>query len=180
MQINAISNDQIKKFSKMIRDDRPCWINVWCPAGTVRRPNQSWTILNHNRTVGEPILLIRSATVRLWFLLIGSATVQLWFTHVRTHPFTFWFSRTDPESKMPTGCGLTDQMDFKSFHLPHGLRLVFLFQWADFQSAVSPNVKSLFYFYSDVTIRYSWNLSTSSGTLFRSRQTTRTTDTDAG
>ncbi len=60
-------------------------------------------IPNHSRMVAEPILLIRSATVRLCFLLIGLATVQLWFTFVHTHPFTFWFSRTDPESKMPAG-----------------------------------------------------------------------------
>ncbi len=42
-------------------------------------------ILNHNRTVAEPILMICSATVRSWF------------TYAHTHPFTFWFSRTDPE-----------------------------------------------------------------------------------
>ncbi len=46
-------------------------------------------ILNHDRMVAEPILLIRSATVWLWFLLICSATVFGYGSHtyvlIRSH-----------------------------------------------------------------------------------------------
>ena len=79
-----------------------CWMNAeWILSQlSVQGRTNPERIMNHDRTVVEPILLIRSATVRVWFLLIRSATVRLWFTYVST-PFTFWFSRTDPESKMP-------------------------------------------------------------------------------
>ena len=68
------------------------------PAGTVRHPNQSWTNIicsgpNQFWTNPEPILLIPTATVRLWFT----------YMYVHTYLFTFWFSRTNPESKMPAG-----------------------------------------------------------------------------
>ena len=71
------------------------------PAGTERRPNQSWTNIMSVQgwTNPEPILNQSDGLIR-------SATVQLWFAYVHTHPFTFWFSRTDPESKMPAGLWL--------------------------------------------------------------------------
>ncbi len=70
----------------LFEDDRP----LPCRDGMTSEPilNQYYLfwaeqILNHDRGGAEPLLLIRSATVRLWFLLIGSATIRLWFTYVR-------------------------------------------------------------------------------------------------
>ena len=58
------------------------------PAGTVRRPNLSWTNiicsgLNQSWKNPEPILVIRSATVQLWFFntdLFGHCSVMV---HIR-------------------------------------------------------------------------------------------------